>query len=427
MYPTKNNSIITPLFLTLGLTLLNLDNVNGQDSIVPKIPNTSIQEDLSNPISNLIGQDKDDEIYAIKVIQEKDLQNKFFRISLRDLSDQALIAFRTMIKEDDFKDHRFEVYTLGEKLFFLDKRLNGELYLVDNFKPTGFSFTKISQNTKDPLLKNLLKNFSNHRKEFNQLELRPLSDRLEDRIELISKVSKNEKDFVIDSLLDIPKPILEDILDPEWGFKIKIGDIDELSANPSLIIPFMGSRKNTVADAKNLIDNSGSFYSCTSDAFSGGDLIIFTGKGRARLKEDILHEIGHAVDHRLKFRFSTDRVREANSIGFRDNLNSLGASALSQFRNEHKIDIERFLVNPERNNLDSWLSKRLMYYINANTQSGNIITPAGAVETFAENFASHIQPDDPLAKAFNNFFPATMKSSKQMIEAVYGEGVFSNK
>jgi hypothetical protein len=415
-----------PIVLTMGLTFSNLDNANAQDSLTPPSPNTSFVKDLSKPISNLEGQDKEDETYAIKVIQENDLQNKFKKISTRDLSNDGLIAYLTMIREDDFKLQRFELYNLGEKLFFFDKNSNGDLYLVDNFKPGGFSFTKISQNTKDPLLKNLLKNFSNHRKEFNQLELRPLRDRLKDRIELISKVSEKEKDFVINSLLDIPKPILEDILDPEWGFKIKIGDKNELLKKPSLLFPFLGSKQRTEAGARGLLNSAGAFYSITLNSYSGGDLIIFTCPDCVRLKENINHEIGHTVDQRLKFRFLTDKVVEGKTFGFKDYETSFGVSDVSYFIDNHKIDTERFLTNPERKNLDSWLSGRLTYYINANAQSGNNITPAGAVETFAENFASHIQIKDPLASAFKKFFPQTMNSSKQMIEAVYGSDVFVN-
>jgi hypothetical protein len=408
-------------YLFAGLVILTSNNVRAQDSTSPP-PYNSFLKELSKPISNLEGQDKEDETYAIKVIQEKDLQKNFKKISTRDLSNDGLIAYMTMLREDEFKQKRFELYNLGEKLFFFDKNLNGDLYLVDSFKPGGFSFTKISQYTQHPALKQLLKNFSNQRKEFNQLELRPLRDRLKDRIELISKVSEKEKDFVINSLIDIPEPILEDILDPDWGLNIKLGDKNQLLKKPSLLFPFLSSKQRTEDSARDQLNSAGAFYSNTSNSYSGGDLIIFTCPDCSRLKENIHHEIGHIVDQRLKFRFLTDKVVEGQTFGFQHDKTSFGVSDLSDFIDNHKIDTERFIANPTRLNFDSWLVNRLRYYINANSNSKNVINKSGAIETFAEAFASHLDTEnkDPLAIQIKKFFPLSINCSKEIIKSVYG-------
>jgi hypothetical protein len=425
---TINSTIQTmmrPVVLAMGLASPFTGAAIGQQSTSPtaQATNSNSPAELAKPVSELKGDDRVDELHAKEVIKKEDLQHKFVRRFPRDLAEHGLTAYMTMIEQDEFKEHKFEVYTLDKKLFFFDKKPDGELYLVDKFKPGSFDFTKLHHKTQDPILQKLLKNFREQRQINLQPDLRPLTDRLKERIQIIGKVASDpELQLVLNTLQEVPKPILEDILDPEWGFRVKLADRNELLANPSLLIPYMDTNKRTEAHARSLVNGAGAMYSSTSNAGIGGDLFVFTGKGHARKKENILHELGHTVDHRLKYRFLTDKVAEAKKFGFRDEGTSFGASDRSNFLTDHRIDFERFAKNNERSKLEPWLKERLNYYSDADLRTINRVNEAGAIETFAETFTANLKTNqaDPLANAFKQFFPLTMKKSELMIEAVYG-------
>lgn len=386
----------------------------------------TVPQELYKPTMTEI--DKLDEKAVLEILQKDKIDDhQFKKVFVKELHKEAKDAAATMLHQPEFEKAGFDFYTLGKRVFFKDKASKGDLYLVDRFKGDAFEFAKLSKGSSNGKIQTLLGKF---RADETRAKLNAPKN-LDEKIKfatsrLGSQVSDYEEAKVIAAIKELPKVILEDLFDPDWGLTVKIVDGVEVMRKPELIQEFV--KDNSLERAKITAQNSGAFYTYgKGNPKLGGDLIVFTERPgiNARIRQNIHHELGHTIDHRSLHFYQKDPSLAKDLLLSPDELDE--ASWSPRFLDAHKRDIGEAAKDYAKK--AGGYFDRLSYYDDAIVDGKSLSTSRtdkrGAGETFAEVFASLVdRRNDPLASRFKKMFPKSMEVGQKAIEAIYGKDVF---